>query len=146
MEFPGFFSYAAQYFFKEIQALRFFLFAGEKQQQISSLDLSIELNRCGGGSNLDAKCPASMEIVLEHFDHILGGRAELTCFFTGRNMPKKNGEPKKGGEKIIHPRKMFKDFRVMTSVDENVWDQLRCMIYIYIPKFKKSWSIYHINW
>ena len=32
----------------------------------------------------------------------------------------------------------------MTSVDENVWDQLRYMIYV--PKFKKSQSIYHINW
>ena len=110
MEFTGFFSYAAQYFFKEIQALpRPFLFAGEKNMvNISSLDLSIELNCCGGGrptltpnaQPVWRSCLSTSTISLEES----GGKAaknhgQLTYFFPGRNMPKKNGETKVGKTK-----------------------------------------------
>ena len=58
-------------------------------------------------ANLDAKCPASMEIMLKHFDHILGGvwrkgqksRSARHVFSREENLPKKNGETKKVGKK-----------------------------------------------
>lgn len=144
MEFPVFFIHSTIYTFSgnpgpALPALPFC--GGKNHGNISSLDLSIELNRCGGGANLDAKCPASMEIVLEHFDHIL---RRVRRVFTGRKICQKKRRTQKKVGKKFHPRKMFKDLRVMTSVDENVWDQLRYMIYV--PKFKKSQSIYHFNW